>query len=236
MAIGPGQRDTTHIGTASEIDQGLRSHMLKVYNYMTLGLGLTGLVAFFVLNSPALQAFVYSPMIWVLMIVELGMVFYLAARIHKLKLSTAQALFLVYAALNGLTIGAIVMQFTGVSVARVFFITAGVFAAMSLYGYTTKRDLSGLGSFLFAGLIGLVIASIVNIFLGWDGLAFAISVLGVGIFVGLTAYDTQQIKETYYMGDSQATAGKKAVLGALRLYLDFINMFIFLLQLLGNRE
>lgn len=230
------QHNVTKTYTQDGIDQGLRKYMLSVYNYMLVGLGLTGFIAYLVHRMPALQSIVYSNAIWLIILAELGLVFYLAARIQKLKFKTAQTLFWVYSALNGLTIGAIVMMYTGESVARVFFITASLFGALSLFGYTTKRDLSSWGSFLFAGLIAFLIGSIVNIFLGSSLLYFAMTGIGIIVFIGLIAYDTQKIKSIYYETDSSETTGKKAILGALALYLDFINLFILLLRLLGNRE
>jgi len=177
-----------------------------------------------------------SPLAWVVMLAPLGFVFYLSARIGKLSLGGAQTAFWLFAGVMGLSMASIFISFTSESIARVFFIAAGVFASMSLYGYTTKKDLSGWGSFLFMGLIGVIIASIVNIFVGSTAMQFAISVIGVLVFTGLTAYDTQSIKEMYAEGDGTAVAGKKALFGALRLYLDFINLFIMLLQLFGVRR
>lgn len=223
--------------TEAEIDVGLRQYMLSVYNYMASGLLLTGIVAMMVASSEAALMTIFgSPLKWVVMLAPIGFVLFLSARIHAMKASTAQALFWVYAGVMGLSMATIFVAFTGASVARVFFITAGTFAAMSLYGYTTKRDLSAIGSFLFMGLIGVVIASVVNIFLASSMLQFVISVVGVVVFVGLTAYDTQRIKEVYLEGDDEQTMTKKAIMGALTLYLDFINLFIMLMQLLGDRR
>lgn len=238
------------------IDEGLRAYMLGVYNYMTLGLAITGLLAIGTMmlattNDPSaavaqlgngamitsLGAALYgSPLKWVVMLAPLGMVLFLSFRIQHMSASTAQMTFWVYAALMGVSLSSIFLVYTGASIAKVFFITAATFGAMSLYGYTTKKDISGWGSFLFMGLIGIIIASIVNLFLGSDALSFAISVIGVLVFAGLTAYDTQQIKEMYYVNDDGETAAKKSIMGALRLYLDFINLFIMLLSLFGNRE
>ena len=170
------------------------------------------------------------------MLAPLGFVFYLSARINKMSVSSAQITFWLFASIMGLSLASVFVQFTGTSIARVFFITAGTFAAMSLYGYTTKRDLTKLGGFLFMGLIGIIIASIVNIFVQSGPMAFIISIIGVLVFVGLTAYDTQTIKNMYYAGDSDSVGSKKALMGALRLYLDFINLFILLLQLFGQRR
>lgn len=244
MAMGPNDRfrlQTARMDSAQAaaagIDVGLRSYMLRVYNYMCIGLGLTGAVAFAASTSPELMNLVHGTALrWIVMLAPLGFVFFLSARINHVKASTAQALFWIYAGLMGLSLSYIFLAYTGVSVVRVFFITAGAFAGLSLYGYTTKKDLSGMGSFLIMGVIGILIASVVNIFLASTGLHFVISVLGVLIFAGLTAYDTQRIKAIYAEGDHSDTHEKKAIMGALTLYLDFINMFIFMLQFFGNRE
>lgn len=231
------QYSATAAGSRAEIDEGLRSHMLRVYNYMGSALLLTGIVAFFASSSPALMNAIYgTPLQWVVMLAPLGFVIFLSARLHKMSFSTAQITFWIYAGVMGLSLSYILLVYTGASVARVFFITAGTFGAMSLYGYTTKRDLTKLGSFLFMGLIGIIIASVVNMFLQSSMMHFVISVIGVLVFIGLTAYDTQKIKEMYYELDSSEVAGKKAIMGALRLYLDFINLFIMMLQLFGNRD
>jgi FtsH-binding integral membrane protein len=231
--------------TEVAIDVGLREYMLRVYNYMASGLALTGIVAYLIANSSLITLFfmrtpqgAVAPTLlgWVAMIAPLGFVFFLSFRIHAMKFATAQAVFWAYAAVMGASLATILLQFTGTSVARVFFITAGTFGAMSLYGYTTKSDLSKFGSFLFMGLIGIVLASVVNIFVGSTALQFAISVIGVIVFVGLTAYDTQRIKEIYAESDDSETMGKKALMGALSLYLDFINLFVLLMQLLGQRR
>ncbi|MDX5360984.1 MAG: Bax inhibitor-1/YccA family protein [Alphaproteobacteria bacterium] len=222
---------------AGVIDQGLRSYMLRVYNYMGVGLALTGAVALLFASTPALYGAVMgTPLMWVAMLAPLGLVFFLSFRIHKMSFAAAQTTFWIYAAVNGIAFSTIFLVFSGESIARTFFITAAMFGAMSLWGYTTKRDLTGMGSFLFMGLIGLIIAMIVNIFLASSALQFAISVIGVLIFTGLTAYDTQAIKEMYAESDGSETAGKKAIMGALRLYLDFVNLFMMLLQFFGNRE
>lgn len=226
---------------AADIDVGLRQYMLGVYNYMTIGLALTGFfalgTAMLAQSSPAFAQLMYaSPLKWVVMLAPIGMVFFLSARLHAMSAGSARTAFLVYAALMGLSLSSVFLVFTGASVARVFFITSAAFAGLSLYGYTTKKDLSGFGSFLMMGLIGIVIASLVNIFLASSALQFAVSVIGVLVFAGLTAYDTQQIKEMYVESDGEEVATKKSILGALRLYLDFINLFVMLLQLFGNRE
>ena len=228
----------------AHVDVGLRQYMLGVYNHMTIGLAITGLVALAaswaaVQNGQLTgfgQAIYVSPLKWVVMLAPLGMVFLFAAKIHSMASSTAQVVFWVFAALMGLSLSSIFLIYTGASVTRVFFITAGMFAGMSLYGYTTKKDLTGMGSFLFMGLIGILIASVVNIFLASTMLQFVISVVGVLVFAGLTAYDTQAIKNDYWEGDDGEAQAKKSIRGALKLYLDFINMFVMLLHLFGNRE
>jgi FtsH-binding integral membrane protein len=238
MALGSQPRWTVRpaIGAEVDIDVGLRDYMLRIYNYMASGLALTGIVAYAFAQSGLYIAIARTPLIWLVMLAPLGLVMWLSYGINRMQASTAQALFWVYAALMGVSLASVFLVFTGESVARVFFITAGTFGAMSLYGYTTQRDLSQWGSFLFMGLIGIIIASVVNIFLASSALQFAISVIGVIVFVGLTAYDTQQIKEMYFENDDAQTAGKKAIMGALRLYLDFINLFMMLLQLFGSRR
>jgi len=236
MAIREQDRFVTR-AEAGAIDQGLRAYMLRVYNYMMLGLGLTGAVAYAVASTPAIQNVVFgSGLMWLFVLAPVGLVLLLSFRIHKMSFASAQITYWVYAALNGIAFSTIFLAYTGTSIARVFFITAATFGALSLYGYTTKRDLSGFGSFLFMGLIGILIAAVVNMFLASSALQFAISVIGVLVFAGLTAYDTQQIKELYYAVDDSEVVGKKAIMGALRLYLDFINMFVMLLQLFGNRN
>jgi FtsH-binding integral membrane protein len=219
------------------IDEGLRSYMLQVYNYMGLGLAITGAVAFLVAATPALYVPIFtSPLKWVVMLAPLGFVFFLGARINHMSVSAAQLTFWAFAAVMGLSMASIFLVFTGASIARVFFITAATFGAMSLYGYTTSRDLSGWGSFLFMGLIGIIIASLVNLFVGSSALQFAVSVIGVLVFTGLTAYDTQRIKEMYYEMDAADVATRKAIMGALSLYLSFINLFMMLLQLFGTQR
>jgi FtsH-binding integral membrane protein len=220
----------------AEIDAGLRAHMQRVYGYMAGGLALTGLVGYAAAVSGFYQAIAGTALIWIVMLAPLGFVLALSFGIQRMSAGTAMLLFWIYAAVMGLSLGGIFLVYTGTSIARVFFITAATFGAMSLYGYATNADLSRMGSFLLMGLIGLVIASVVNIFIGSSALQFAISIIGVIVFVGLTAYDTQRIKEMYLESDSAEIAGKKAVLGALALYLDFINLFMMLLQLFGQRR
>ncbi len=226
------------------IDEGLRAYMLKVYNLMALGLAITGVAAYLSFSLAFAngqitafgQAIYLSPLKWVVILAPLAMVFFLSFRINRMSVAAATTTFWVYAALVGLSLSSIFIIYTGQSVVQTFFVTAASFGALSLYGYTAKRDLSAMGSFLMMGLFGLIIASLVNIFLASSALQFAISVIGVLIFAGLTAYDTQRIKEMYYDADDATVAGRKAIMGALSLYLDFINLFMFLLQFLGNRR
>ena len=222
--------------TNTQIDQGLRSYMLKVYNYMTSGLALTGLVAYVVANTGMFQAIYGSGLGFIVMLAPLGIVFFMGAKIEKMKASTVQTLFWVFSILMGASLSYIFIIYTSTSIMRVFFITAAMFGAMSLYGYTTKRSLAKWGSFLFMGLIGVVIAMVVNIFLQSSMMHFVISVIGVIVFTGLTAYDTQRIKAVYAASDGQSVMTKKAVMGALSLYLNFINMFIMLLHLFGGQR
>jgi uncharacterized protein len=221
---------------SAQIDAGLRAHMQRVFGYMAGGLALTGIVAYAAAASGFYQAIAATPLIWLVMLAPLGFVLVLGFGIQRMSADTARVLFWLYAAVMGLSLGSIFLVFTGESIARVFFITAATYGAMSLYGYTTRSDLSRFGSFLMMGLIGIVIASLVNIFVGSSALQFAISIVGVIVFVGLTAYDTQRIKEMYLESDTAEIAGKKAVLGALSLYLDFINLFMIFLQLFGVRR
>src|SRR5918998_2952628 len=214
-------------------DEGLRQHMLRVYNYMGIGLVLTGLVAFVVASTPALYVPIFqTPLKWVVMLAPLAFVLFFSFRMHAMSAATAQMVFWAFCAVMGLSLASVFLVFTGASIARTFFITAAMFGATSLYGYTTKRDLSKFGSFLIMGLIGIVIASVVNLFIGSSALQFAISIIGVIVFTGLTAWDTQRIKEQYYEGDDRTLMGKKSVMGALSLYLDFINLFVMLMHLL----
>ena len=220
----------------TQTDVGLRSYMRGIYNYMTAGLAITGAVAYFAASSGLYFKLAATPAIWVVLLAPIAMVMFLSFRIQKMSLGTAQATYWVYAGMMGLSLAGIFMLYTGQSIARVFFISAGTFGGMSLYGYTTKKDLTGWGSFLFMGLIGVILASVVNLFMQSSALQFAVSVMGVIVFVGLTAYDTQKLKELYAAGDSAEAAGKKTVMGALTLYLDFINLFLMLLRLFGGRR
>ena len=211
--------------------------LAKVFNWMAVGLGLTGVVAYFAASSGVTAAIVASPMFMILIFAELGLVFFLSARISKIEAGTAASLFLGYSFLNGLTLSSIFLAYTSSSIAATFFITAGMFGAMALYGLVTKKDLSGFGSFLFMGLIGILIASVVNIFLKSSGLYWMISLIGVFVFTGLTAYDVQKIKkmgEDGILSQGESAIKKGAIMGALTLYLDFINLFLMLLRFFGG--
>jgi len=253
MAIGPGNRFELRTQTmnraqadAAQIDVGLREYMLKVYNYMASGLALTGIVAYLAANTPAILNLLYAVgpdgrvqptmLAWIAMLSPLAFILVLSFGINKMKASTAQTVFWLFSAVMGLSLSHIFLLYTGTSIARVFFISAGTFAGMSLYGYTTKRDLTGVGQFMMMGLIGIIIASVVNMFVQSSGLQFMISIIGVFVFVGLTAYDTQKIKLMYLESDGSEVAAKKSIMGALTLYLDFINLFIMLLHLFGQRR
>ena len=238
MAIGPDRKVMSRTrAEAAAVDVGLRAYMLRVYNYMCVALALSGAVAFFVSTSPTLQQAIFgTPLMWVVFLAPLGLVFFLSARINKMSAAAAQTTFWIFAGLMGMSLASIFIAYTPESVTRVFFITAGAFAGLSLVGYTTKKDLSGMRTFLFMGVIGLIIAMVVNMFLASSGLQLLISVAGVLIFAGLTAYDTQKIKLMYYEGDGAEIATKKSIMGALKLYLDFLNMFLFLMHILGNRN
>lgn len=233
----------------AELDAGLRKHMLGIYNYMASGVLLTGIVAYLVFTMAVVQgpggqmaltqfgqAIYLSPLKWVLMLSPLAFILVLSFGLQRLSTSATQGLFWAFCALMGASISSIFLAYTGVSIARVFFITAASFAGLSLYGYTTKRDLSGMRSFLVMGLIGIIIASLVNLFIASSALQFAVSVIGVLVFAGFTAYDTQRIKSEYYHGYDAAVMAKKSIMDALSLYLSFVNMFLLLLHLFGSRE
>ena len=222
-------------GGALAIDPGLRAYMLRIYNYMAAGVGLTAIVAWltYQLMGPALLE---SPLMWVFILAPLGLVFFIGARINTLSVETARILFFVYAALVGVSLSTLLHIYTSASITRVFFIAAAMFGALSVFGYTTRRDLSAVGSFLFMGLIGIIIASLVNLFLQSTGLDWLISIVGVGVFAGLTAYDTQRIKAMYDSRDDETSAGRKVVTSALSLYLNFINLFMMMLRLAGSRR
>jgi FtsH-binding integral membrane protein len=232
------------------IDAGLRAHMIRIYNYMAMGVALTGVVAWLTFNAAVVtnpagaitgltafgQAIFGGPALIVLVLATFGLVMFISFRIHTLQPGTALALFMTYAALLGLMLSSVFLAYTGASITRVFFISAASFGALSLYGYTTQRNLSAFGSFLVMGMIGLFIAMLVNIFLKSTGLDFVISAAGVLIFAGMTAWDTQRIKEMYDPMQDGTVAGRQAVMGALQLYLDFINLFLFMLRFLGDRR
>jgi uncharacterized protein len=221
--------------TALAIDVGLRGYMLRIYNYMAAGVAVTALVAWltYQLVGPTL---LQSPLMWIFILAPIGMVFFISARIDALSVTTARLLFFIYAGLVGVSLSILFHIYTNSSITRVFFISAATFGALSLFGYTTRRDLSGFGTFLFMGLIGIVIASLVNLFVRSSGLDWLISVVGVGVFAGLTAYDTQRIKAMYASTDDEVSAGRKSVIAALTLYLNFINLFMMLLRLFGGRR
>ena len=234
---GFGWQGTATRTDAALFDEGLRQHMLRIYNYMGLGLVVTGLVAFIVGTTPALYVPIFqSPLKWVVMLAPLAFVLLFSFKMQTISASGAQMLFWAFCGVMGLSMASIFLVFTGSSIARTFFIAAAMFGGMSLYGYTTKRDLSKIGSFLIMGLIGVVIASLVNLFLASSALQFAISVIGIVVFVGLTAYDTQQIKEEYAENAGHEALQKMAVFGAFNLYLNFINIFTLLLNFTGERE
>ncbi len=235
---------------AAAIDQGLRAYMIRVYNYMAMGVALTGLISWFTYQAATItneagalvgltafgQTIFSGPAVLVLFLATLGLVFFLSFRVQTLQPATALAVFLLYSGLLGVMLSSVFLVYTHTSIARVFFISAASFGGLSLYGYTTKRDLSPIGAFLMMGLIGLILAMIVNFFLASSALDLTISVVGVLVFAGLTAWDTQRIKEMYDVNDDGTIAGRKAVMGALSLYLDFINLFLMLLRLLGDRR
>lgn len=218
-------------------DEGLRQHMLRIYNYMGVGLVATGVIAMLVSSSPALMAAIFgTPLKWVVMLAPLAFIMVLSFGIHRMSFATAQLVFWTYCGAMGLSLSAIFLVYTGASIALTFFVTATTFLAMSLYGYTTKADLSKMGTFLIMGVVGLVIASLVNIFMQSSALQFAISAIGVLVFTGLTAYDTQRLKEEYGEFYDRESSGKMALMGALSLYLNFVNLFQFLLMFLGQRD
>ena len=217
-------------------DTGLRAHMLKIYNYMASGVLLTGIIAMLVARSGFVYNIMGGPLLWIAMLAPLAIVFAMSFGANKFSESTLKMMYWAYAALMGVSLSTIFVVYTGESIAATFFATAGAFAGLSLFGYTTKKDLSGMGTFLIMGVVGLIIASLINIFLQSSTLALAVSFLGVLIFAGLTAYDTQRLKQQYAQLRGTNFAGKAVILGALSLYLDFINMFLFLLRFMGNRN
>lgn len=234
FADGP-RLDGTQRGQEWE-DAGLRQYMLRVYNYMAGGLLATGVIAWLGAASGFYASIAATPLFWIVLLAPLALVLLLSFRIERIGLGTAQVSFWAYAALVGLSLSGIFLVYTGESIARVFVISAATYGATSLYGYTTRADLSRFGSFLFMGLVGIVIAGLVNLFVASTALQFVVSVIGIIVFTGLTAYDTQRIREIYVGGEDDAIAGKKAIMGALALYLDFLNIFLMLLRLMGNRR
>jgi len=246
---GFGYQPGTARGAAAEVDQGLRSYMLGVYNYMTIGLGVTGLAALGtnmlavagraggrLMLTPFGEAIYGSPLRYVIMLAPLAFALLFGAAVNRMSAAGARNLFIAFAAVMGLSLSSILLVYTGASIARVFFITAAAFGGLSLYGYMTRKDLSALGAFLIMGVWGLVIAGLVNLFLQSSSLQFALSIISVLVFAGLTAYDTQSIKDMYYESDGYEVVQKKSIFGALQLYLDFINMFLSLLRLFGDRN
>ena len=230
-------RSSFATSSSTAYDAGLREYMLKVYNNMGIAMAISGLVAFIVSNSPGLMQAIFStPLQWVVLLAPLGFVFYFSAKINKISASQAQNYLWIFASLMGLSLAPIFMIYTGASIAKCFFITASLFGSMSLYGYTTKKDLTNMGSFLMMGLIGVILASLVNMFLKSSGLDFVVSILGVIIFTGLTAYDTQKIKSMYYQFSDGDSVSKAATMGALSLYMDFINLFLMMLRFFGDRK
>jgi FtsH-binding integral membrane protein len=224
------------VATQGEYDLGLRQYMLRVYNYMASGLAVTGIVAWLAADTGLYFSLARTPLIWLVMFAPLVLVFAFSAGIQRMSFGTAQLLYWVYSALMGLSLGYIFLRYTHASIALTFFITAGMFLGMSLYGYTTKADLTRMGSFMVMGLIGIIIAAVVNLFLMSPAIYFAISILGVVIFTGLTAWDTQRIAQQYYAtpyGEGDMV-GKGALMGALQLYLDFLNLFVLLLRFFGT--
>ncbi|MBY4868538.1 MULTISPECIES: Bax inhibitor-1/YccA family protein [Burkholderia] len=217
-------------------DVGLRQYVRRIYNYMAGGLALTGAVAYLGASTGFYVSIAGTPLFWVVLLAPLALVMFLSFRIEHISSGAAQIGFWAYAALVGLSLSGIFLVYTGESIARVFFISAATFGATSLYGYTTRADLSRFGSFLFMGLIGIVIAGLVNLFLASSALQLVVSVIGVLVFTGLTAFDTQRIKRIYVAGEEGEIAGKKAIMGALALYLDFLNLFLMLMRLFGNRR
>lgn len=220
---------------AQAVDAGLRRYMLRIYNYMGGALALSGATAWFGAASGLYVALAQTPLIWVVIFAPLAMAIFFGVRLQRMAVRTAQMVFWAFAAMMGLSLSGIFLVYTGESIVQTFLITAIAFGSLSLYGYTTNRNLSGFGTFLFMGLVGVIVASIVNLFMQSSALQFAIGTIGVLVFAGLTAYDTQAIKSLYYASDSREVAAKKSIMGALRLYLDFINLFILLLQIFGRR-
>ena len=237
LNMAPGAAATTADRSAA-VDAGLRAHMLSVYNYMTSGVLLTGIIALVAARTGVAQQIFFESGIlkWVVILAPLAMVFLLMARVSRMSMGGLQAFYWSFAAVMGLSMSLIPLIYTGTSIATAFFATSAAFASLSLWGYTTKKDLSGFGTFLIMGVVGLIVASLLNLFIRSDAMSMVISFIGVLLFAGLTAYDTQKIKSIYFQVQGSDMLGKQAILGALTLYLDFVNMFTFLLNLLGNRE
>ncbi len=233
-----------NVQARAQVDEGLRQYMLKIYNFMCAGLCLTALSAYLVANTPLIRLFFnvsaqgvsMSALGWLFLFAPLIMVFAFNSVVQRGTLTQVQGMFWGFSVVMGISLTPILLAYTGASVARVFLTTAAMFGGMSLYGYTTKKDLSGMGSFLIMGVWGLLIASLINIFFQSEGLSYAVSIIGVLIFTGLTAYDVQTFRNIYSAADTEETMGKKAIMGALNLYMDFINMFIYLLRLMGDRR
>ena len=223
--------------TVSDVHVGLRDYLQRVYAYMAMGLGLTAFVSFALASNPMLyMSLVQSPLMWLFYLAPVGIALFFGMSINKMSLTTAKSLFWLYAGLLGVSLTMILLVYTGESVARIFLVTSGTFLGMSLYGYTTTKDLSSLGSFCFMGLLGVLLASVVNVFFASSALQFALSVMTVLVFTGLTAYDTQKIRDAYDSSLPADVQGKMAVYGALMLYLDFINIFVALMRLFGDRR
>ncbi|MEK9279515.1 MULTISPECIES: Bax inhibitor-1/YccA family protein [unclassified Bradyrhizobium] len=222
-------------GGTIAVDVGLRDYMLRIYNYMATGVAVTAVVAWMTYQFVGPEL-LQSPLMWIFILAPLALVFFIGSRIDTLSAPTARLLFFVYAALVGISLSILLHIYTSSSITRVFFITAATFGALSIFGYTTRRNLSGLGTFLFMGLIGIIIAGLVNLFLRSTALDWLISIVGVGVFAGLTAYDTQRIRAMYDGRDDETAAGRKSVIAALSLYLNFINLFMMMLRLAGSRR
>jgi FtsH-binding integral membrane protein len=224
--------------TGADYDLGLRKYMLSVYNYMASGLALTGVVAWLGADSGVYASLRHSPLLFVIMLAPIALVWFLSARIYQMRFATAQLTFWAFSALMGLSLSSVFLVYTGASIAETFFIAASTFLALSLYGYTTRTNLAPMGAFMFMGLIGILLASLVNWFIGSSALQFAISVIGVLVFAGLTAWDTQRVKQLYdvSVGNGGDAVARTALMGALTLYLDFINLFLFMLQFFGQRR
>lgn len=233
-------KNTSQVKTVERVDEGLRSYMIKVYNYLAGGLVVTALTAYATLHTPLFYLFFnqngLSIFGWLIFFAPLLMAFAFGSVLSRASTGAVKAFFWAFSAVMGMSLAPVLLMYTGASISRIFLITAAMFGAMSIYGYTTKKDLTSMGSFMFMGLIGIIIASIVNIFLASPGMSYVVSILAVGIFIGLTAYDTQKIREIYAEGDDESLMTRKVVSGAVSIYLDFINLFLALLRLFGDRR